>query len=276
MDQQCIRHYICVLVKRMALKKLQIITYLLGFLLIGVSYIEFSYGTYLQNRILIYDAKVTHAEVLREDLRKIHFDYFDAAAQYYETDFDCYASVYALLMNSSEAIVKLWANAFNFIEAFQKFESEFLNNYNDPNADLKWIFTERLIGISWLANNDTSITNFLTTNYGITDISEWNKLLFTDSVELFLFPVAYEILQAQLADLPFMVNVHFWKFDDYVNVQFLNPLIDAQNAYKDLRSMIGLTTIGILVLGFIINYSSAPKFWKIIFLILAFVCVFFI
>ena len=75
-----------------ATKKYQSIVFFLGLCLIGVSFIEFSYGNSLGQEISYYQKRIDNTEQNRELLVDIVLKSSKANMEYVALDFDCNAS----------------------------------------------------------------------------------------------------------------------------------------------------------------------------------------
>ena len=58
-------------------------------------------------------------------------------------------------------------------------------------------------------------------------------------------------------------------FDEYVNEHYQKPLYEARSTLLALQISTNANTIGILILGFIMNFEDVSKIWKPVFALLA-------
>ena len=249
--------------------------YFLGLLLIMVFFVQFFYGGFLNKQISYYEKRVENANMVRSDLVSIEFDYMQVDIDYIALDFDCYASTTNGYFNTTEAIIRLMAQAQHYSKAYGNFETFFLHPYNDPVRNVQWIFTEEIIALSWLAEDFVSIKTTFEDTYEIDNFDEWITIAYPASVDFFNFAASRSILVDWLGNMPFMISVDYFLFDEYVLEHYTKPLANAENNLDELYAMVAMTTIGILILGFIVDYESVFGAWKIVFLILAIAAAFF-
>ena len=249
--------------------------YFLGLLLILVFFIQFFYGGFLNDQISIYEKRAENAKMVRSDLVTVEFDYMQVDIDYVALDFDSYASTTNGYFNITEAIIRLMAQAQHYSKVYGNFETFFLNHYNDPDKDVQWIFTEKIIALSWLAEDFTSIKTTFEDTYDIDNFDEWITIAYTASFDFFNFAGSRSILVDWLGNVPFMISVDYFLFDEYVLENYTKPLANAEDQLDELNAMVAVTTIGLLILGFIVDYESVFGAWKVIFLILAFIAVIF-
>ncbi|MHA1727550.1 MAG: hypothetical protein ACTSWY_02315 [Promethearchaeota archaeon] len=247
----------------------QFLVYTLGFFLIATSFVEFLYGNEIQADISEYEEKVENYKQIREDLRLIHNLYSEISMDYTALDFDCYGSTTNGYFNDTEAFIRLSAFVVHFSEAFLEFERLILQQYNNPDYDIQWIFTENIMCIHWFGEDNVTIMNAFNTAFGVTNMEEWCGIIVPSSEDFYFYSLSYGILKSWLGNMPYLVVVFFWDFDQYVNENYVEPLLLLESQNSLLNSMVSLTTIGILVLGFVMNFGDVNKFWKIIYILLA-------
>jgi len=250
-------------------RRYQSAVFALGVLLILVSVIEYSYGNFLSNYISNYENRIEQAELNRQYLIEITEKSSRVNMEYVALDFDCYASTTNGYFNTTEAIIRLMANSIHFSEPYQDLEEFFLFKLNDPVAEVDWIFSEKIITMQWLAEDFSTILPTFESKYNIDNFEEWSTVAYAQSADFFFFAASYSILKDWLGNMPFLIVVDFWKFDDYVESHFQQPLSKAGQQLSQLNAMVSLTMLGLLIIGYIVNFDDVSRFWKGFYLIIA-------
>lgn len=139
------------------------------------------------------------------------------------------------------------------------------------NPEFRWLFTEGVIDVFWLPRwyNKSAL---IEARY-----SYWHNTKY--SLNVFLYDYTAELLSTNFRwafpprDLPqfslqgridwapiwLVVDISINDFDTYVERTILNPKLNTEKFFSNIqRSMMG-TTIGILLLGFLINFDKLER-----------------
>jgi hypothetical protein len=254
-------------------KKYQSIVFLLGLCLIGVTFIEFSYGNSLNRDISDYQLLVDQTEQNRDLLVDIVLKSAYVNMEYFALDFDCYASTINGYFNATEAIVRLMAKVMLFSEPYQNLEDFFLSYYGDAETNIDWIFTEQIITLQWLAEDFSTIIPAFETAYDVDNFNQWGTVIYTTTADPYLYGVSYSVLKDWCGNMPFYIVVDFWKFDEYVDATYKEPMAKAERNLAQLNAMVGLSTVGLLIIGFVVDFESVHSIWRFLYYIIALIAI---
>jgi len=251
-------------------RKFQAIVYALGLVLALVSFTEFYYGNVLQNQIEDYEKKVEYLENLRENVLDIEEKYTNAYYNLIKADLIAFLKYNSTQINMTEADLIVTVETFSFYNAFVAFAGMFLQDYE--NKEIKWLFTK---GVFNLYYNDypgfydelKAYFNYYEDLPNGNELDDW--IIWLIPADFYWYSGTHPLFISTIPYYPIDIAVDIVVFDDYVNKHYFIPLNEAKGTLITLQISTNANTIGILILGFLLNFEDVSGKWKVIYVLLA-------
>ncbi len=257
--------------------KLQIFTYTLGIVFIILSFIEFGYGTFvLQPEIASKENKIENYDKIRDLLWDLNRMYGEFLTELLTIDYNAHFKVDYNWITEEEGDAMIIGLIPDLYKADYFFYVNFLKNYLDE--DYGWLFTEQVLRLDFVADDISVVYDAFDDQYSdlvdVDEMDEWYIDTTYIDADYFLYKNTYEILRDWSSDsAAIYIWVDFDEFDDYVEDNFLHPLLEAQNSLNRLFLIGSATTIGLLLLAFLVDFGEIHVTMKKIYLIIALISV---
>ncbi len=257
--------------------KLQIFTYTLGIVFIILSFIEFGYGTFvLQPEIASKENKIENYDKIRDLLWDLNRMYGEFLTELLTIDYNAHFKVDYNWITEEEGDAMIIGLIPDLYKADYFFYVNFLKNYLDE--DYGWLFTEQVLRLDFVADDISVVYDAFDDQYSdlvdVDEMDEWYIDTTYIDADYFLYKNTYEILRDWSSDsAAIYIWVDFDEFDDCVEDNFLHPLLEAQNSLNRLFLIGSATTIGLLLLAFLVDFGEIHVTMKKIYLIIALISV---
>jgi len=263
-------------------KIFQSAVYGLGVVLVALTFYQFWYTSQIQTDITSYENRLNSASLMRDDLVDIMYSFNAATSELLEIDAMVGIQFDLGLITEEEANATILIYRFKVFAPLGLILTKLLiwdPNVTTPtgtgglvtNPEFEWVFTEEVIWVAWLEKYYDTIA-IVDDRY-----SKWHNIKFDD---FFRYTHTYALVTEgqpgwaihDLVDRS--VNWFYWDialytFDDYVQKNMLDPKLNLANQLSLLEIAITANTIGVLLLGFIIDFGLIGRKWKSFYIFLA-------
>lgn len=265
-------------------KKFQTLVYGLGVVLVVLSLYQFWYASELQTTITSYEEQLNSARLMRDDLVNILDSYIDSTGEFWRIEAMVGYQYDHGEITEEEANYTINVNKYQLLDPLGLVISKLLvwdPNVITPdgmggfitNPEFEWVFTEEVIWVFWLPKYYDTIA-IVDDRY-----SSWHNIRLSpyfkyNHTEALITKVRHGMTMQDKVDLSlnwYFMDVYMFKFDDYVEKNILEPKLNLENEIERIGIAITANTIGVLLLGFIIDFGRIGRVWKsfYIFLVLS-------
>ncbi len=251
-------------------RKFQAMIYSMGLILAIITFTEFYYGNVLQNQIGDYEKRVDDFEKLRETVLDMEERYTDVWYNLMKADITAALLISDSLITETEATMMIYSQVLAIQNLWLDFEELFLYDYY--NDDIEWLFTEGVFELRY--NNKDGIygelQEYFDSKSNLPDSSELdNWELYVYYPDKYFYSKTHSLLVGvMIHPYPVDVYAHIDIFDEYVQKNFVTPLRNAENALILLQISTSSNTVGLLILGFLMDFAEVSKKWKTIYILI--------